>query len=508
MNNPTRKSATLSPTSDTQSSGSDTQSSGQPVNSPQILAGNLEFQRPKVTKGWISRYGLAYFGSCVGWAGPSQLLLGNQLMLMRPDDKETALSLIMMLGGAAMVVTSLVTGLLSDRTRSKWGRRMPWVLAGSTLCSLCLVYAPTAPNFLLLVIMWGVFQVSMAFVTNNLLTIGPDVAPPSQYGTISGVLGASYTLGLVAGTVLASSLNIKSAYWAIAFVLIVTTVQMRFGSALRVILLAERQVFEPHDVVDLTPAEFRLSHPTEDTALSADPATTSSPTAAHSLTVTHSPSADSPSAHAPSAHSRTVTHSPSADSPSAANARSYRDYWWIFGSRFVIHLGNFTALFYLLFYLADHLKVSDPNGGVMMLTIIFAGCTVATTIISGSLSDRMGKRKIFVILSASAIAVATLLMAFAQNMITVIIAAIILGLAWGVFSSVDQALINEALPSEKNRSRDISIMTLTVGISNMIAGGVAALALHHLGGYPGLYGLCAAVSLIGTLLVIPVRSSS
>lgn len=492
MTNPTRKSATLSPTSDTQSSGSDTQSSGQPVNSPQILAGNLEFQRPKVTKGWISRYGLAYFGSCVGWAGPSQLLLGNQLMLMRPDDKETALSLIMMLGGAAMVVTSLVTGLLSDRTRSKWGRRMPWVLAGSTLCSLCLIYAPTAPNFLLLVIMWGVFQVSMAFVTNNLLTIGPDVAPPSQYGTISGVLGASYTLGLVAGTVLASSLNIKSAYWAIAFVLIVTTVQMRFGSALRVILHAERQAFEPHDVVDLTPAEFRLSHPTEDTALSADPATTSSPTAAHSLTVTHSPSADSPSAH----------------SPSAANARSYRDYWWIFGSRFVIHLGNFTALFYLLFYLADHLKVSDPNGGVMMLTIIFAGCTVATSIISGSLSDRMGKRKIFVILSASAIAVATLLMAFAQNMITVIIAAIILGLAWGVFSSVDQALINEALPSEKNRSRDISIMTLTVGISNMIAGGVAALALHHLGGYPGLYGLCAAVSLIGTLLVIPVRSSS
>lgn len=502
MTNPTRKSATLSPTSDTQSSGSDTQSSGQPVNSPQILAENLEIQRPKVTKGWISRYGLAYFGSCVGWAGPSQLLLGNQLMLMRPDDKETALSLIMMLGGAAMVVTSLVTGLLSDRTRSKWGRRMPWVLAGSTLCSLCLVYAPTAPNFLLLVIMWGVFQVSMAFVTNNLLTIGPDVAPPSQYGTISGVLGASYTLGLVAGTVLASSLNIKSAYWAIAFVLIVTTVQMRFGSALRVILHAERQAFEPHDVFDLTPAEFRLSHPTEDTALAADPSTTSSPTAAHSLTVTHSPSADSPSADSPSAHS------PSADSPSSANARSYRDYWWIFGSRFVIHLGNFTALFYLLFYLADHLKVSDPNGGVMMLTIIFAGCTVATSIISGSLSDRMGKRKIFVILSASAIAVATLLMAFAQNMITVIIAAIILGLSWGVFSSVDQALINEALPSEKNRSRDISIMTLTVGISNMIAGGVAALALHHLGGYPGLYGLCAAVSLIGTLLVIPVRSSS
>ncbi|GEM_PF-5121164 len=287
--------------------------------------------------------------------------------------------------------------------------------------------------------------------------------------------------------------------------LIVTTVQMRFGSALRVVLHAERHTFEPHDVVDLTPAEFRLSHPAEDTAPSADPSTTNNPPA----TTDPSPLVDPSDASTPTKADPPTTSTPTAaSSPFATSVHSYRGYWWIFGSRFVIHLGNFTALFYLLFYLADHLKVADPNAGVMILTIIFAGCTVATSIISGSLSDRMGKRKIFVILSASAIAVATLLMAFAQNMITVVIAAIILGLAWGVFSSVDQALINEALPSQKNRSRDISIMTLTVGISNMIAGGVAALALHHLGGYPGLYGLCAAVSLIGTLLVIPVRSSS
>ncbi|OFT87166.1 hypothetical protein HMPREF3098_10080 [Corynebacterium sp. HMSC28B08] len=398
----------------------------------------------------MTRYGLAYFGSCVGWAAPSQLLLGNQLMVLRPDDKETALSVLMMLGGAVMVVTSLITGTLSDRTRSRWGRRMPWILAGSALCALCLVIAPFAPSYSLLLLMWAVFQMSMAFVTNNLLTVGPDVAPPKQYGTISGVLGATYTLGLVMGTVIASALDLRTAYLVTALVLVATTLQMIFGSGLRVILRAEQQALSSRMLPESTPSN-------------------------------------------PSANPRT---------------HSYRDYWWVFASRFVIHIGNYTALFYLLYYLADHIGIDDPDTGVMILTVIYAACTVVTSLIGGSLSDRLGKRKVFVIVSSWAVAAATLLMAFAHHMITVVFAAVILGLAWGVFTSVDQALINESLPSEYNRSRDISIMTLTVGITNMVAGGIAALALHNLGGYPGLYGLCAVVSFVGSLLVIPVRSSS
>ncbi|WP_426705109.1 MFS transporter [Corynebacterium auriscanis] len=403
-----------------------------------------------VTRNWMTRYGLAYFGSCVGWAAPSQLLLGNQLMVLRPDDKETALSVLMMLGGAVMVVTSLITGTLSDRTRSRWGRRMPWILAGSALCALCLVIAPFAPSYSLLLLMWAVFQMSMAFVTNNLLTVGPDVAPPKQYGTISGVLGATYTLGLVMGTVIASALDLRTAYLVTALVLVATTLQMIFGSGLRVILRAEQQALSSRMLPESTPSN-------------------------------------------PSANPRT---------------HSYRDYWWVFASRFVIHIGNYTALFYLLYYLADHIGIDDPDTGVMILTVIYAACTVVTSLIGGSLSDQLGKRKVFVIVSSWAVAAATLLMAFAHHMITVVFAAVILGLAWGVFTSVDQALINESLPSEYNRSRDISIMTLTVGITNMVAGGIAALALHNLGGYPGLYGLCAVVSFIGSLLVIPVRSSS
>lgn len=82
-----------------------------------------------------------------------------------------------------------------------------------------------------------------------------------------------------------------------------------------------------------------------------------------------------------------------------------------------------------------------------------------------------------------------------------------LGLAWGLFSAVEQAMINESLPSKVNRARDVSIMTLAQGIANMVAGLLAAGALRYLGGYPGLYQACAVACVIGACLALTVRSS-
>lgn len=44
--------------------------------------------------------------------------------------------------------------------------------------------------------------------------------------------------------------------------------------------------------------------------------------------------------------------------------------------RFVVHIGNYVALFYLLYYLRDHIGMADPDTGVLLLTVIYAGCTV------------------------------------------------------------------------------------------------------------------------------------
>lgn len=432
-------------------------------------------EREDVSRRWITQYGLAYFGSCIGWAAPSQLLLGNQMMLMSPDDKESALSLLMMLGGAVMVVTSVFSGQLSDRTRSRIGRRLPWILSGAIVCALCLALMPGLQRYGLLVGLWCVFQMFMAFVTNNLLTLGSDAAPQRQFGFISGVLGAAYTLGLVMGTVVGAILNLHMAYYVVAILLVLLVSQLSTGEGLQTLLVSEVYAKQAGSLIE--PAAGASDQLGRDEC--------SDPERGHSNG---------------GSGSGEVTGS-------SIFSAEYRSYWWVFASRFVVHIGNYVALFYLLFYLADHIGVEDPDGGVLLLTVIYAACTVVTSIVSGSVSDRLNVRKIFVVLSSWAVGGASLIMAFAQEMNTVVVGAIVLGLAWGVFTSVDQALINESLPSSAHRARDVAIMTLTVGITNMLAGGIAAIALHNLGGYAGLYILCAIISVLGSLLVLPVKSS-
>lgn len=385
------------------------------------------------------KFGIAFFGSVIAWAGPTQLLLGLQMIELRPDSKEESLALLMMLGGATAVVSSLITGYAADRSWfwvNRWGKRLPWVLLAAPLVTVGLFLMSFTPSFWVLTGLWCLVQVFVVFVTNNLMTVTADVVPQEKFGLVSGIVGATYTFGIVGGTAVATALPITQGYWAVGVISLVFIFQFAVGRG--------------H--VD--------SHVRRHNSLS--------------VTV--------------------------------GDEGSYRNYWLVFASRFVIHLANYTSLFYLLYYLRDHIGVPDPDAGVLMLTVLYAVFTIITAIVSGNVSDRIGRRKILVVVSAFGVAAATGMMTIATGMGLVCAAAILLGISWGVFSSVDQAMVNESLPSKRNRARDVSLMSLTQGVSNMFCGGLAALALRHFD-YPGMFLMCSIICIVGALMVLPVTSS-
>ncbi len=385
------------------------------------------------------KFGIAFFGSVIAWAGPTQLLLGLQMIELRPDSKEESLALLMMLGGATAVVSSLITGYAADRSWfwvNRWGKRLPWVLLAAPLVTVGLFLMSFTPSFWVLTGLWCLVQVFVAFVTNNLMTVTADVVPQEKFGLVSGIVGATYTFGIVGGTAVATALPITQAYWAVGVISLVFIFQFAVGRG-----HVDSHV-RPHN----------------------------------SLSVT------------------------------VGDEGSYRNYWLVFASRFVIHLANYTSLFYLLYYLRDHIGVPDPDAGVLMLTVLYAVFTIITAIVSGNVSDRIGRRKILVVVSAFGVAAATGMMTIATGMGLVCAAAILLGISWGVCSSVDQAMVNESLPSKRNRARDVSLMSLTQGVSNMFCGGLAALALRHFD-YPGMFLMCSIICIVGALMVLPVTSS-
>ena len=192
-----------------------------------------------------------------------------------------------------------------------------------------------------------------------------------------------------------------------------------------------------------------------------------------------------------------------------------RDFGWAWLSRFTVTLSSAIALFYLYFFLQDRvgltpddaagdgLRVSD---GVLILTAVYAVSVFLTVVTAGGLSDRLGRRRIFVAAAAVLYVCASLLMAFFPSFGVIVFAAVVLGLGTGVFTSVDFALVTEVLPSAEDTGKDLGIINLAIGLPNVLAPVVAAFAVNALGGYTALYLVAAGLAALGGALVYGVKS--
>jgi MFS family permease len=186
--------------------------------------------------------------------------------------------------------------------------------------------------------------------------------------------------------------------------------------------------------------------------------------------------------------------------------RKYPDFGWAWLTRFLLNVGNALGTLYLFFYLQDAVGYGDPDTGVLVLTAIYSLCTIVTAVWSGSWSDKTGKRKVFVTWAGVVMAAGALVLAIWPTWIAAIVGAVVLGIGFGVYLSVDFALLTEVLPSARDRAKDLGVINIANSLPQVIAPAIAAPVVKVLGGYPVLYTLAAAVTLAGAVLVKKVRS--
>ncbi|WP_026163504.1 MFS transporter [Kribbella catacumbae] len=186
--------------------------------------------------------------------------------------------------------------------------------------------------------------------------------------------------------------------------------------------------------------------------------------------------------------------------------RRYPDFGWAWLTRFLLNVGNALGTLYLFYYLQDAVGYADPDTGVLILTAIYSLCVILTAVWSGSWSDRIGRRKIFVIWAGVVMAAGGMVLAIWPTWIAAIIGAVILGAGFGVYLSVDFALLTEVLPNARDRAKDLGVVNIANSLPQVIAPAIAAPVVKLLGGYPVLYTLAAAVTLAGAVLVRKVKS--
>ncbi|WP_067506234.1 MFS transporter [Actinoplanes sp. TFC3] len=182
------------------------------------------------------------------------------------------------------------------------------------------------------------------------------------------------------------------------------------------------------------------------------------------------------------------------------------DYALAWGTRFLVQLGNAMGTLYLLYFLTDKVRVADPDTGLLIMILLYTAGMVGTAVIGGRISDRTGRRKIFVVWSGVVIAIAAILLALWPTWVSCLIGAVLLGAGYGVYLAVDTALITQVLPAAVDRAKDLGVINIATAAPQVLGPALAAPIVTHLGGYPALYALTAVVTLLGAVLVVRIRA--
>ncbi|MFF8989929.1 MFS transporter [Streptomyces sp. NPDC014983] len=398
-----------------------------------------------VGRGWTAALSLANGAIWVGWFGPLQILLASQARDLAPGtgmSKETLLAWVTGTGAVVSLLANPFFGALSDRTTARAGRRTPWIVSGAAGGALALLLLAGAGGPWSMALGWCLVQFTLNAAFAAVTAAVPDRVPRRQRGAVGGWLGAAQILGVVGGTGLATAAGgVRAGYAACAVCTLAGVLPYVVRYRDLRLPLKSRPPWSWRGFL----AGFWLS------------------------------------------------------------PRRHPDLGWAWLTRFLINLSNSLVLLYLLYYLRDRVHYPDPGRGVLILTAVNGVTLLATVVVGGVWSDRLGRRKPFVVWSGVLMALATAALSGWQTWPGAVTAAAVLGIGFGVFTSVDFALMADVLPHALDRAKDLGVINVANALPQAAAPALAAPLVTYAGGYRVLYLVAAGIGVAGAVLVGRIR---
>jgi MFS family permease len=395
----------------------------------------------RVSAGWVVRFVLAWVGLYAGLFGPIQVLLPQQVEALAPTDKEAVLALVLGAGAACSLVANPLFGALSDRTRSRFGPRRPWIAMGFAGGAVAIGLLAAAPAVPLVVVGWCAVQILLNAPFAALSAAVPDEVPAAQRGTAAGYLGLALVVGVGVGTGLAVVADgTGTGYLLCALCALLC--------CLPYVLMRRHTRHMPYTTWRW--GEFLRGF--------------------------------------------------------WINPVRHPDFGWGWLTRFLVNLGNAIVLLYLFFFLSDVVGLADPAAGVLILTAVYSVAMLGSVVAAGMLSDRLGRRRVFVTGGGLVMACAAVLIAVWPTWPGALVAAVALGIGFGAYSAVDFALLTQVLPAASDRGKDLGVLNIASSLPQVLAPVIAAPIVTGLGGYATLYLVAAGIEVTGAVLVYRIRS--
>ena len=167
----------------------------------------------------------------------------------------------------------------------------------------------------------------------------------------------------------------------------------------------------------------------------------------------------------------------------------------------IVIIGNYQALF-----LIEHLDHSPDEVPRLMAvaTLLNTTFVIAASLACGRASDRIRRRKPFLLGAGLTFAVGACVLVAAESFTVFVVAVSITGLALGAYAAVDLALITDLLRSrERNAAKDLGVFKLANALPQVLAPVVASIAL--VSGYEALFAAAAVCGLLSAVSIVRVR---
>ncbi len=398
-----------------------------------------------VGRRWLTPWTLAMMGMFGAYYAVAQIVLPEHAeQITDSDSAKVALTAWATgLAAAITVVVAIAVGVVSDRTTHPRGRRYPWVVIGVLVMAVGVVAQGWATSPIWVVVTWSVVALGYASAGSAILAVVPDDVPVTQRAYVSAFYGVAMSIGPL--VVIAAAVG-ASGHLRIQYVIVgVLCVTLTLPYALR----ARSIRLEPGERAPLPPVREVLS-----------------------------------TLVAPLKHA---------------------DFTWAWLGRFGIQLSNALAQVYLYFYLKDEVGVDDPDVAVLVLTVLYAVSAAGAAIPAGRWSDRTMRRKRLVVISSVLQGAAGLVLAFAPVYPAAAVGAVMLGIGYGMYASVDQALVTQVLPAAEDRGKDLGIIGVANVLPYVLAAALGGIVIN-LAGYATLYVLVLVTALLAAASVQPIKS--
>ena len=399
--------------------------------------------------GWefISLFTLAFIGTNLVFQAPLLVTLPLKVnSLVGIEQAPNSLALVASVGALLAIFANPFFGRMSDRTTSRLGMRRPWMVIGLVGGSLGILIVALAPNIPVVLIGWCIAQLSFNGLLAAQVAVIPDQVPTTQRGMVSGLLGVCLPIAAVSATFL---------------------VRLFTGNQLAMLMVpsAIGGVFILLFAVTLN--DRRLAN--------ADKPKWSLREFASTFYV---------------------------------DPRKSPDFAWAFASRFLFVLAYAFLVTYQAYYLLDKLGSveADVPQQIFLGTLTQSVVLVAAALIGGKLTDRTGRRKIFVFSASIVYGLALVVIAIASNFNGFLVGMAISGLGFGMYFAVDLALVVDVLPAKDDAAKDLGVFNMASAVPFSIAPALAPLILAiGNGSYGALYSVAGLCAIVGAFAILPVK---